>query len=76
MEDGGKLQILFQLLWRKKKESEVEWPTVPSQWFVRHSPEALTLEDPQEIPWERSLFMALFQSELSPRRKCLLRRWQ
>lgn len=29
MEDGGKLQILFQLLWRKKKESEVEWPTVP-----------------------------------------------
>lgn len=29
MENGGKLQILVQLLWMKEKESEVEWPAVP-----------------------------------------------
>lgn len=29
IEDEGKWQVLVQLLWKKEKESEVEWPTVP-----------------------------------------------
>ena len=46
----GNYRFYFRCCGGKRKNLRWSGLQFPSQWFVRHSPEALTLEDPQEIP--------------------------
>ena len=46
----GNYRFYFSCCGGKRKNLRWSGLQFPSQWFVRHSPEALTLEDPQEIP--------------------------